>query len=939
MEVRQRERTLGAAMIGESGSHTLTAPVTAEPIGRDRERRLLDAVLYAVTRRSTTLALWGDPGIGKTVLLDYVADRAGMPVLRARGAEQEALLPYAALADLMVPLQRHFGAIPRVQRDALESCLAISDAVNPNPYAVCAAALSVLAAAAETAPVVLLVDDLHWIDPSSRRVLLFVARRLTSERVAMVLTSRDDDDLRGRCDVPAVDVTGLPPAACAQLLQRHGFTPVAGVLADLVDRTGGNPLALIESAASLRAAQLAGQEPIGHALPLGRQLESTWLPRLQQLPDRTRAALAVLDAGRSPATGDLEPALAVLGLTLTDLAPAEAAGVVVPSGAGYEFRHPLLRSAVRRQTLLPDRLAAYEALARTTTGTARAWYRASATTAPDEGAAAEMAAVAVEARRRSAYDAAAHAWHRAAELTPPSAARGALLCNAATDALLGGMLTRAAAWCDEALTAVTEPAARAGVERLRGRIRTWLGRPAAAHDGLIAAAEAIREQDPAQACLLLSEAALPAAMDGDVPLSVRCGQRGVSLAESTGIRSPHSAIAYGQALIVEGRIAEGLASLDRAADFLAAADPVADQHLLAVVGQSLGHAERHGPARRMVTMVVDAARRHAAPAVLPIALSARSEFECWAGRWAAAEADATESLRWAEELGQPGVLGYALACLARIEALRGNPARCEDHITRARQDVGPYSVACLDVYFTAVLGLSALSLGEYETAMTQLRQTFDLATRQGVGNPRIVPFAADLIEASIRAGHPGEAEQPIGWLERAAERSGQSWAAAVLARSRGMLAPTAGKAERWFDEADRLHSAQDYPFERARTLLCRGEAFRRFRRPSAARPPLSAAHAGFQSLGATAWARRSAAELAAAGQPTAVAVISLDALTPQEVQVARSVARGMNNAEAAGALFLSRKTVEAHLTHIYRKLGVRSRTDLTRALVSAGLAE
>jgi DNA-binding CsgD family transcriptional regulator len=924
-----------ATLHGESGEQSRDAA----PIGRAHECRLLDAMLFAATQRSSALMLWGDPGVGKTTLLDYAAGRAESRVLRARGVEPEAVLAYATIADLLMPLRRHFADIPSVQREALESCLAISDSAITNPFAVCAAALGVVTAAAEVEPMLLLVDDLHWVDQSSQRVLLFISRRLAAERVALVLTARDDPDLSARCDVPAVDITGLGTADCARLLRRHGIAPAPAVLDDLVNRTGGNPLGLLESASALRPAQLAGDEPIGHTLTLGRQLEHTWQLQLQLLPDRTRSALAVLGAGRPASIGVLESALVILDLGLADLAPAEAAGVVVPDGATYEFRHPLLRSAVQRRTSLADRCAALQALASVTTGAARAWYRASAATEPDMSIAAELVTAAQEARRRSGYDAAALAWHRAAELTASPAERSRLLYNAATDAFLGGASVRANGWCATALTVASDPLLRADIELLRGRIRTWAGQPTAAHEGLIAAAQDVRERDDNRACLLLSEAALPAAMAGDVRLSIRCGEQSTALAETAGIDSSRSRVAFGQALIVAGRIEQGVGHLAAATDFLAAADPIADQQLLATVGQSYSFAERWDIGRRMITVVIEEAQRHAAPAALPVALAARSELECWAGRWAAAEADAADSLRWAEELGQPSALGYALACLARIDALRGEPARCEDRIARLRREVGPYGVGCLEVYCTDILGLSALGLGEFGSAVAELRQTFDLVRRQGVGNPRVIPFAANLVEACVRNGEPEEAADPLEWLREAAVRTGLTWPAAVLARCHGILASTVDEAETFF--ADAVQRRHDHPFERARTLLCQGEALRRFRRPAAARAPLVAALACFHSLGAAPWARRASAELAASGQrgshqPSRAA---LDLLSPQEVQVARAIARGLNNAEAAGALFLSRKTVEAHLTRVYRKLGIRSRTDLTRALVSAGLAD
>jgi hypothetical protein len=233
------------------------------PIGRERECRLLASAVETAASRGVAVLLWGDPGVGKTTLLDHTAAITGPRVLRARGVESEAVLPYATLADLLIPLRGYFAELPVAQREALTGSLALaeteSQSQTPNPYAVCAAALNVLAAAAETIPLVVLVDDLHWVDQSSQRALLFAARRLGSERVALVMSGRDDADLRRRCaGLPALDLAGLARPDCARLLGRYGREAAPTVLDHLVERTGGNPLALIEWVAALGDAELAG---------------------------------------------------------------------------------------------------------------------------------------------------------------------------------------------------------------------------------------------------------------------------------------------------------------------------------------------------------------------------------------------------------------------------------------------------------------------------------------------------------------------------------------------------------------------------------------------------------------------------------------------------------------------------------------------------------
>jgi DNA-binding CsgD family transcriptional regulator/DNA replicative helicase MCM subunit Mcm2 (Cdc46/Mcm family) len=931
------ERRAVAVMAAGGAGHT------RQPIGRERECGLLAAAVRTAVSRGVALLLWGDPGVGKTTLLDYAADLAPGRVLRARGVESEAVLPYAALGDLLVPLRGHFAELPAVQRDALAGSLALAETETPNPYAVCAAALNVLAAAAEMTPLVVLVDDLHWVDRSSQRVLLFAARRLGPERVAMVMSGRDDTDLRRRCDdLPTLDLAGLGRDDCARLLRERGCEPAPASLDDLVERTGGNPLALLEWVASLTDDQLAGDRPVGDALPPGRLLEEAWLRHIEELPAPARAALAVVGVSRSSALTVLEAALERRGLSLADLAPAEAARIVVTDGTGYEFRHPLLRSAVLRHVSLSDRRAACAALAGVTSGTARAWYRASAAAGPDSAVAAELADAARQARRRSGYDGAALAWYRAAQLTPDPAQRAGLLREAATDAFLAGASARASAWCDEALTTVADPALRADIELLRGRILTWTGHTATAYQGLVEAAAEVRNLEPARACALLTEAAVPAAMNADVRSVLRHGEEALALATTGGFPAPRTAIVHSFGLVLNGRVEEAQPGLRAGAAFLErGTDPVAEQLMVAMLGQGLLLSEQDAQGLAVLTRTIDTARRYAAPAILPVALVIRGEGEHWAGRWAEAEADYADGLRWAEELGHLGAVGYSLSCLARLDGQRGDRARCLDRVSRARREVGPYRIGSLEFYLSCAVGAAALSDADYAEAATALDDSLGHARRVELGNPRVVPFGADLVEAHIRAGRPDRAHEPLEWLTSMAARTGSSWARAVVGRCRGMLAETLDEAEEAFAEAERHHRVRDYPFERARTLLCRGEALRRFRRPAAARVPLTAAHATFESLGAIPWAARAAAELAAAGvRPLPSAGPSLlDLLSPQEIQVARAIAGGLNNAEAASVLFVSRKTVEAHLTRVYRKLGVRSRTDLTRALVAAGVVQ
>jgi DNA-binding CsgD family transcriptional regulator len=310
-----------------------------------------------------------------------------------------------------------------------------------------------------------------------------------------------------------------------------------------------------------------------------------------------------------------------------------------------------------------------------------------------------------------------------------------------------------------------------------------------------------------------------------------------------------------------------------------------------------------------------------------------------------AYADATEALQWATENGQPGLLAYGLSMLARIEAARGERESCQARIDKAQRDVEPRGVGCVPVYGHS-LGLAALGAGKLDEAADKLQQAYDQALRQGICNPNVFPIAGDLAEALARAGEPDHCTQILNWLNERAQATGLAYPRAAAHRAQGILARDPEEGQRLFEASlAALDNVGPIPFEEGRTLLCSGEAMRRNRRPSAARVPLNRAFAIFDSLGARPWAARARAELAASGVKerrvtmAAAGAMRLEELSPQELQVARIAARGQNNVEVAAALFVSRKTVEAHLTRAYRKLGIRSRTELARILLVNGIVD
>jgi DNA-binding CsgD family transcriptional regulator len=342
---------------------------------------------------------------------------------------------------------------------------------------------------------------------------------------------------------------------------------------------------------------------------------------------------------------------------------------------------------------------------------------------------------------------------------------------------------------------------------------------------------------------------------------------------------------------------------------------------------------------------LDAARRLGSPTILTFALAISAEIGWWSGQWTTAYADATEAAQWATENGQPGLLAYGLSMLARIEAARGERELCEARIETAQREVEPRGVGCVPIYGYS-LGLAALGAGELYEAAGRLQQAWEVASRQGINNPNVFPIAGDLAEALARAGEFNRCTQVLNWLDERAQATGLAYPRAAACRAQGILATDPDEAQRLFAASlAALEGVDSVPFEQGRTLLCSGEALRRIRRPADARVPLNRALGIFDALGARPWAARARAELAASGlkhrRLTMVAAGSngLAELSPQELQVARIAARGQSNVEVAAALFVSRKTVEAHLTRVYRKLGIRSRTQLARMLLANGIAD
>ncbi|MER5646259.1 LuxR family transcriptional regulator [Streptosporangium sp. NPDC002524] len=896
--------------------------------GRSAEIGALDEVIARARDGSGgAVVVRGEAGAGKTALLDAAATRGGaMRVLRTTGAEPESDLAFAALHQVLRPVTGSLGALPEPQRDAVGAALGLAAGGAGDRFLLGAGVLSLLAEAAAPDGLLCVVDDFQWVDRASADALLFAARRLGTERIAMLFAVRGDAPLKGLPS--AVEVRGLPAGPAAEMLQsRHGVPP--GVARELIALTRANPLALNEIAARLTPAQLAGREPLPDPLPGGVRLFGDRVAALSA-PARLLALAAALEADLGPAlratarlsAGRAAPPGDEAG-TRAALAELEESGLAVLSGTRVRFRHPLVRSAVHEAAAPADVRRAHAALAEVTEGDSRAWHLAGAATGQDEPVAAELVAAAERARDRGGYATAATALARAAELTPEPRARAARLKDAAVAAWLGGRPGQAESLLAEARDlGGADTGLAMEIARLRGRFELTSGD----------AAEAVRILAAGDSLEMLADAVEAASYVGDTAAVVELGRRAAAhpggfLRDAVaGIGLTLDGDAAGPVLLRRALARTG--ELEEAAQYLwaaAAAGQLGEPDLAAEM------ADRAGRVARVSGMTGQ----------LPVVLEFVATAERLAGRLASSRAVSEEGLELAREAGYENTVAAHLANLAVLAALRGEEEACGRLAREALAIAVPHRVglrAGVAAYAPALLDLC---LGRHAAAHD--RFTALAAAGPGAGHPAVVGRTApDRVEAAAGAGDAAGARAALETYRRWSAHAATPESRALLARCRGLAesaeSPESSESsessespEDAFAEALRLHTN---PFEAARTALLLGERLRRAQRPGEARAHLRAAWETFERAGAGPWARRAHGELRAAGESgQAPRPAVLDALTPQEARIAGLVADGLSSKRIAARLFLSPRTVEYHLYKIYPKLGIGSRTELARLVV------
>jgi len=906
-------------------------------VGRDVERReIVQALARARTGASAALALAGEPGIGKTALLDYAASQAsGMRVLRARGIESEAQIPFGSLLELLRPALVLLGAIPPPQATALEGALALRPAAARDRFAVGAATLSLLAAYAEQAPLAVLIDDAQWLDPPSAQALLFAVRRLVADPIAVVVAVRDDEpSLLDGADLPVLRIGGLSSDEAARLTP--GLAP--DTASRLHSATAGNPLALLELAPDAGDAGAAMLAPEGAPVLVSTGITRAFLRRAGQLDEGARKALVLAATSDTGDLATLERAAALVGIDLSELSSAESAGLLTLHAGTVEFRHPLARSAVYADAPASQRRAMHKALATVLPDRdvdRRAWHLAAATAGTDETASAALEQAAARSRARSAYATAAAAYERAGRLSAGEERRAWLLWQAAETQWLAGATDRAVALIGEARALADSPRMLVEIDRLAGHIATLRGPVMDGHAILTAAAG---RADPELAVAMLAEAALACFYAGNPTemLAVAEQARAALPASPTAHTRFLAAMSLGMARILGGDAGAGAKAVHEAVELAETSPQVRDDLLLlpwlAVAPLFLREADA---GRSLLAHTLQIARAHAAVGVLPFALNLIARDQATTDRWAVAEATYQEAIGLARESGQQTEVAFGLAGLAWLHARRGREKDCRASAAEALALCRGLGTRLHEVWATAALGELELGLGDAARAAAHFEHQQRVLDALAITDPDVSP-AADLVDSYLKLGRHAEARQAGIRFAAVADAKGQPWSLARALRCQGMLADDAGYTSA-FERAISLHEQTPDPFEAARTRLAYGQRLRRERNRMLARDQLRAAADAFDSLGARPWGDTARAELAATGETRLRRdAAEIDELTPQELQIAMLLTGGKTTRETAAALFLSPKTVDYHLRNIYQRLGIHSRDELAQRLSDTG---
>jgi len=902
-------------------------PGSSDLVGRDDEL----SAIYSMLGRDggSGLLLVGDAGIGKSALLHAARDAAvtdGRVVLRATGVESEAHVPFAGLHQLLYPLGDRFSSLAPQQREALFAAFGRADGPALEVFLIAIATLELLADTAADTGLLAIVDDLHWIDDATARVLGFVARRIDSEPIALLAATRPGvpEPLTGT-GVAVRTLRPLPDADAERLVRaRHPELDDRG-RAWLLAHAEGNPLALVELPLTARP----GQPGTDARTPLTDRLQRSFAARAAGLSEQARSALVVAAAADSDDFAEIAAAVALtVPSTAPDtLHPAVDAGILVVSQAALTFAHPLIRSAVYQSADAGLRRRAHTALAEVLAAQPerRAWHLAAATPVPDESVAAELERAAESAARRGAGTTSVAAWEQAASLTPQPGQRARRLLRAAELALQLGRPEQA-----DDLASRAEPLAQAPTDRARlTLIREALspgepGDPVRVRALADLAAQMIVADEIDLAFGLIMAAAVRV-WSADPGPAARGAVIAVMERIPVAADDPRllSAGGFIDSARYSGLITRRIATLRPDQLDPASAELAMSIHLVGA-DESITAVQR---------AVVDGARREGQLAALPRLLTQQAWNAITRGDWRAAVPAADEALRLAVETRQPIWQAAAMTGQAMIAGMRGDDKAADRLAQDAESLVLPARISAVLCGIQFARGVTAIAAGRYEEAFEQLRRVFDRAdpSYQVVQSTWAL---GDLAEAAARTGRTDEAREIVAAFQPGADDSVTPWTGVALRYAAPLLAD-----EDLVEHEFRGVLAEDlarWPAYRARLLLEYGAWLRRRRRPADARTPLRIARQLCEAHGLLPWAERARRELRATGVASqAPRPQQWTSLSPQELQIALLAAEGLTNREIAQRLYLSHRTVSSHLYRIFPKLGITSRAQLRSVMTPA----
>ena len=893
-------------------------------------------------------------------LLSWAAEQAtDLRVVRSVAVEPELELPYGALGYLLRPLYSAVARLDVAHAGALRAVFAAGGVAGetrpsfqPDRFAVGAAALALLAASAEEGPLLVVMDDAHWLDHSSAEALAFMARRLLAEGIVLLLSRRTGEGNTALTTLPTIVLTGLEPAAATALLMSSGGPRLSTErVKQLIKESNGNPLALAELPRLVAADELAGLVPAHKPLPIGERLTDAFARSFSQLPDKCRQAAAIVAMLSRPGLQLAERALHAGDLSVGELAAAEDAGLIELTSAGVSFRHPLARSAAAYSVPATWRRRAHNAVAQALADAVdinqrieRAWHLAAASTGASEETAAMLEDAAADAAAESGWGIAVPAYERAADLSPGEADRYRRLVLAGQAAYHAGFTSKARSHLDSARQMTPSDTATA-VTAAQVTLRVALGQ--ARFDDALAVASAAADDfgttRPVEAATLLGEAATAAAYQADVLTAQRYVDRGMELLEQAAVANEMVPLSVGGVLGVQGeyvrarelssdvvKIVRLLASDQReqTAELL-----LGDPYRLQIGGWAawqLFMFDELDLAELLCAEIIRRAPATGALTVMSYALTIRASIAMRRGDWTVGRASTHTGIRTRPRNG-PATRNHQRRHDRRLDrSTGGKRSRLPEAADFGLRHASNLGMKFNEALIELALGILELSRSNSATAIAHLDACRDICETGKLLDFGYWHWAPELVEAYVREGNPTAAADIVDNLEGQATNTGRPILHAFAARCRGLLADDYVVH---FERALGWHEQSDRPFELARTRLCYGERLRRDKKRAPARRQLEQARTTFQRLGSTAWAERAATELEATGVSTRETPNGNSGmLTPQELQVALAVADGATNREAAAQLFLSPKTIGYHLSRVFRKLDVTSRTALAASL-------